>query len=66
MQRFRHFRNAVFGFVLGVVTLPIGAILWPFYCAAWLWCETDTDLADLIGDIDGGEDREKEETNEKR
>lgn len=44
MTRFRKFRNALLGLAVGLVTLPLGIVAWPAFCAWWLYNETDDDL----------------------
>ena len=39
----RHIRNAITGFVFGIVTLPIMLAVWPIIAAAMLWNDTDED-----------------------
>ena len=33
-------RNALLGVVMGIVTSPLAAVVWPIFLAWWLWCET--------------------------
>ena len=37
----RKFANAALGFGLGIFTLPLILVAWPFVAAWWMWQETD-------------------------
>ena len=37
----RKLANAILGFGLGIFTLPLILIAWPFAAVWWMWNETD-------------------------
>ena len=37
----RKWRNAMLAFALGLATLPLFGLVWPFLFAAWVWQETE-------------------------
>lgn len=42
----RKLLNAALGFGLGIFTLPLILVAWPFAAAWWMWQETDADYKD--------------------
>lgn len=44
----RRILNAALGLGLGLFTLPLALISWPFFCAWFMWCETDEDNDTII------------------
>ena len=41
----RRISNAIMGFTVGILTLPLAAAAWPFVAAWFMWSETDEDGA---------------------
>ena len=42
-MRIRKIFNGLLGLAVGVCSLPLAPIVWPAFCAWYLWNETDDD-----------------------
>ena len=42
----RRLLNAALGFIIGVITIPVAAVLYPFAFAWWMWNEADDEGAE--------------------